>query len=58
MSLLVEVHEPGNQLDDYISRLNAILSQKAAGILQLQNRLVEFQKHLKDHEVFLFPSGH
>lgn len=58
MSLLVEVDQPGNQLDDYISRLNAILSQKAAGILQLQNRLVEFQSHLKDHEVFVFASGH
>ncbi|KAL3532441.1 hypothetical protein ACH5RR_005962 [Cinchona calisaya] len=58
MNLLVEVDQPGNQLDDYIARLNAILSHKAASILQLQNRLVEFQKHLKDHEVFVFPSGH
>lgn len=58
MNLLVEVDQPGNQLDDYISRLNAILSQKAAAILQLQNRLLEFQKHLKDQEVFVYPSRH
>ncbi|KAK6153633.1 hypothetical protein DH2020_013272 [Rehmannia glutinosa] len=30
MSLLVEADQPGNQLDDYVSRLNSILSQKAA----------------------------
>ncbi|KAK4410561.1 Kinesin-like protein KIN-13B [Sesamum angolense] len=28
MNLLVEADRPGNQLDDYISRLNSILSQK------------------------------
>ncbi|KAF5935170.1 hypothetical protein HYC85_026299 [Camellia sinensis] len=39
MNLLVEIDQPGNQLDDYISRLNAILSQKSAGILQLQSPL-------------------
>ncbi|KAI3835321.1 hypothetical protein MKW98_020437 [Papaver atlanticum] len=31
MKLLVEADQPGNQLDDYISRLNTILTQKAAG---------------------------
>ncbi|XP_047341166.1 kinesin-like protein KIN-13B [Impatiens glandulifera] len=51
MNLLVEADKPGNQLDDYISRLNAILSQKAAGVLQLQNRLARFQKRLKEHNV-------
>ncbi|PIN05906.1 Kinesin-like protein [Handroanthus impetiginosus] len=57
MNLLVEADQPGNQLDDYISRLNSILSQKAAGILQLQNRLAHFQKRLKDHNV-LVSSGY
>lgn len=57
MNLLVEADLPGNQLDDYISRLNAILSQKAAGILQLQNQLAHFQKRLKEHNV-LVSSGH
>ncbi|KAG8643526.1 hypothetical protein MANES_11G044733v8 [Manihot esculenta] len=33
MNLLVEADQPGNQLDDYITRLNTILSQKAAGKL-------------------------
>lgn len=58
MNLLVEIDQPGNQLDDYISRLNVILSQKAAGILQLQTRLTEFQKNLKSQEVLVFSSGH
>ncbi|KAA8523111.1 hypothetical protein F0562_009534 [Nyssa sinensis] len=57
MNLLVEIDQPGNQLDDYISRLNAILSQKAAGILQLQSRLAHFQRRLKEHNV-LVSSGH
>ncbi|KAK4789785.1 hypothetical protein SAY86_017089 [Trapa natans] len=53
MDLLVEADQPGNQLDDYITRLNAILSQKAAGIRQLQTRLSQFQKRLKDHNVLV-----
>ncbi|GMQ06549.1 hypothetical protein CsSME_00051090 [Camellia sinensis var. sinensis] len=53
MNLLVEIDQPGNQLDDYISRLNAILSQKSAGILQLQARLAHFQRHLKEYNVFV-----
>lgn len=53
MNLLVEADQPGNQLDDYISRLNAILSQKAAGILQLQNRLAHFQRRLREHNVLV-----
>ncbi|XAR66988.1 Plus-end-directed kinesin ATPase [Bertholletia excelsa] len=59
MNLLVEVDQPGSQLDDYIARLNAILSQKAAGILQLQTRLAHFQRLLKDHNVLISSSsGH
>ncbi|KAF2323357.1 hypothetical protein GH714_034829 [Hevea brasiliensis] len=58
MNLLVEADQPGNQLDDYITRLNAILSQKAAGILQLQNRLAHFQKLLKEHNVLVSSSGY
>ncbi|KAG5619162.1 hypothetical protein H5410_018986 [Solanum commersonii] len=53
MNLLVEADQPGNQLDNYISRLNAILSQKAAGILELQNQLAHFQKRLKEHNVLV-----
>ncbi|XP_031092341.1 kinesin-like protein KIN-13B [Ipomoea triloba] len=51
MNLLVEADQPGNQLDHYVSQLNAILSQKAAGILKLQNRLAQFQRLLKEHDV-------
>lgn len=53
MNLLVEADQPGNQLDDYVFRLNAILSQKAEGILQLQSRLAQFQRHLKEHNVLV-----
>ncbi|XP_074275978.1 kinesin-like protein KIN-13B [Silene latifolia] len=53
MNLLVEADEPGNQLDNYITRLNAILSQKAAGIVELQNRLANFQRRLKEHNVLV-----
>lgn len=53
MNLLVKADQPGNQLSDYVSRLNVILSQKAAGILQLQTRLAHFQKRLKEHNVLV-----
>ncbi|XP_047316958.1 kinesin-like protein KIN-13B [Impatiens glandulifera] len=56
MNLLVEADQPGNHLDDYISKLNSILSQKAAGIVQLQTQLARFQRRLKEHNV-LFSSG-
>ncbi|XP_023000333.1 kinesin-like protein KIN-13B [Cucurbita maxima] len=56
MNLLVEADQPGNHLDGYVSRLNSILSQKAAAIYQLQNHLVHFQKRLKEHNV-LIPSS-
>ncbi|EOA30013.1 hypothetical protein CARUB_v10013116mg [Capsella rubella] len=58
MNLLVEADQPGNQLDGYISRLNTILSQKAAGILQLQNRLAHFQKRLREHNVLVSTTGY
>jgi len=51
MNLLVEADQPGNQLDEYISKLNAILSQKAAGIFQLQTQLAQFQRRLKEYNV-------
>ncbi|XP_022730955.1 kinesin-like protein KIN-13B [Durio zibethinus] len=53
MNLLIEADQPGNQLDNYISKLNTILSQKAAGILQLQNRLAQFQKRLNEYNVLV-----
>lgn len=53
MNLLVEADQPGNQLDDYISKLNTILSQKAAGILQLQTQLAQFQRRLNEYNVFI-----
>ncbi|XP_044486991.1 kinesin-like protein KIN-13B [Mangifera indica] len=58
MNLLVEADQPGNQLDDYVARLNTILSQKAAGIMELQTRLVQFQRRLKEHNVLVSSSGY
>ncbi|KAK3041666.1 hypothetical protein RJ639_001476 [Escallonia herrerae] len=51
MNLLAQVDQPGNQLDDYLSRLTAILSQKAARISELKTRLGHFQRNLKDYKV-------
>ncbi|XP_077220031.1 ATP binding microtubule motor family protein [Tasmannia lanceolata] len=58
MKLLVEADQPGNQLDDYVSKLNTILSQKAAGILNLQTRLAHFQRRLNEHNVLVSSLGH
>ncbi|KAJ4708432.1 Kinesin-like protein [Melia azedarach] len=57
MNLLVEADQPGNQLDVYISKLNSILSKKATGILQLQNRLAQFQRHLNKYNVLVSSSN-
>ncbi|CAH1439280.1 unnamed protein product [Lactuca virosa] len=57
MNLLVEADKPGNQLDDYVAKLNTVLAQKAEAILQLQNRLAHFQKRLRDHNVLVSSSG-
>lgn len=54
----MEADQPGNELDNYVSRLNVILSQKAAGILKLQNRLAHFQRCLKQHNVLVSSSGY
>ncbi|KAL1804795.1 hypothetical protein ACET3Z_027863 [Daucus carota] len=51
MDLLVQVDNPGNQLDEYIHKLNVILSHKAAGIVQLQNRLGQFRSHLHEYNI-------
>lgn len=53
MNLLVEADQPGNHLHEYITKLNAILSQKATEILQLQNQLAQFQRHLNEHNVLV-----
>ncbi|KAK3164823.1 hypothetical protein QOZ80_1AG0025270 [Eleusine coracana subsp. coracana] len=53
MNLIGEADQPGNQLDDYIARLSGILSQKAAGIVDLQARLKQFQRRLSESNVLL-----
>jgi kinesin family protein 2/24 len=57
MKMLSEVDQPGNQIDKYISKLSDILSQKAAGILSLQNRLARFQRLLSDQNILACPDG-
>uniref|UniRef100_M8BKE2 Kinesin-like protein n=1 Tax=Aegilops tauschii TaxID=37682 RepID=M8BKE2_AEGTA len=54
MNLLDEADQPGNQLDDYVTRLSGILSQKAAGIVDLQDRLAQFQRRLNENSVLLY----
>ncbi|XP_052118224.1 kinesin-like protein KIN-13B isoform X2 [Arachis duranensis] len=48
MNLLVEADQPGN---------HTILSQKAAGILQLQTQLAQFQRRLNEYNVFMSPGN-
>jgi kinesin family member 2/24 len=54
MNLLGEADQPGNQLDDYITRLSGILAQKAAVVVDLQDRLEQFQRHLNENNVLLY----
>ncbi|XP_076889823.1 kinesin-like protein KIN-13B [Bidens hawaiensis] len=51
MCLLLEVDQPGNQLDNYIEKLNLLLSQKASVIQKLQTQLHNFQNHLEEYNV-------
>ncbi|KAG4145991.1 hypothetical protein ERO13_D05G130250v2 [Gossypium hirsutum] len=44
VNLLVEADRPGKQQDGYISRLNAIFSQKADDVVQLQTQIAHFEK--------------
>ncbi|URE17991.1 kinesin motor domain containing protein [Musa troglodytarum] len=53
MNLLDEAEQPGNQLDEYVSRLNAILSKKAAGIVSLQAQLAHFCRRLAEQNVLV-----
>ncbi|KAJ8471476.1 hypothetical protein OPV22_025819 [Ensete ventricosum] len=53
MNLLDEAEQPGNQLDEYVSRLNAILSKKAAGIVSLQAQLAHFRRRLSEQNVLV-----
>ncbi|KAJ3692209.1 hypothetical protein LUZ60_012559 [Juncus effusus] len=57
MKLLEEADQPGNQLDEYITRLNSILSKKATGIMNLQARLANFQHRLTENNVLVTPLG-
>ncbi|XP_022933751.1 kinesin-like protein KIN-13B [Cucurbita moschata] len=57
MNLLVEADQPGSHLDDYILKLNVILSQKATSIFQLQTQLAQFQKRLDEYNVLVAPSS-
>lgn len=55
--MLDEADQPGNQLDEYIPRLNSILMQKAAGIVNLQARLAHFHRSLTEHNVLVYSLG-
>ncbi|XP_074280970.1 kinesin-like protein KIN-13B [Silene latifolia] len=57
MNMIIEADQPGNQLDDYVSKLNSILSQKAAGILKLQTKLANFKRRLNEHNVLVSTCG-
>ncbi|XP_031497627.2 kinesin-like protein KIN-13A isoform X2 [Nymphaea colorata] len=51
MKLLSEVDQPGSLIENYVSRLNFVLSRKVAGLVSLQARLARFQHRLKEQEI-------
>ncbi|XP_065048060.1 kinesin-like protein KIN-13B [Musa acuminata AAA Group] len=53
MNLLDEAEQSGNQLDEYVSRLTAIVSKKAAGIGSLQAQLSHFRRRLAEQNVLV-----
>nr|TKW21625.1 hypothetical protein SEVIR_4G131600v2 [Setaria viridis] len=53
MKLLEEADQPGNQLDEYITRMSFIISKKAAGLMNLQARLARFQQCLSEQNVLV-----
>nr|CAB3470557.1 unnamed protein product [Digitaria exilis] len=57
MKLLEEADQPGNQLDEYITKMNFIISKKAAGLMNLQARLARFQQCLSEQNVLVNQSG-
>lgn len=57
MKLLEEADQPGNQLDEYITRMSFIISKKAAGLMNLQARLARFQQCLSEQNVLVNQSG-
>ncbi|CAL5047983.1 unnamed protein product [Urochloa decumbens] len=57
MKLLEEADQPGNQLDEYITRMNFIISKKAVGLMNLQARLARFQQCLSEQNVLVNQSA-
>ena len=50
MRLLVEVDQPGSQINRYVSQLSKLLSKKAKGLMDLQARVARFQQLMQDQE--------
>lgn len=46
MALLSEVDQPGSAIDSYVDRLGRILEYKARGLIELQEKLVQFKGRL------------
>ena len=51
MALLQQVETPGSHIDDYVTGLTAILEQRMRAVQDLQDRVVTFQRHLKEEEI-------
>lgn len=51
MKLLSEVDQPGSLIENYVGRLNFVLSRKVAGLVSLQARMARFQHRLKEQEI-------
>ena len=52
MKLLTEVDQPGSQINRYVSQLSELLSKKARGLMDLQERVARFQQLMQEEESF------
>ncbi len=50
MELLKRFDTNGHTVDEYVDRLDDLLSRKVAGINELKHKLAMFKKHLKQEE--------
>jgi kinesin family protein 2/24 len=51
MQELNNVDQPGSSIEDYVRKLDELLSRKQQKITELRNRLAQFQSYLKEEEI-------
>eukprot|EP00958_Prasinococcus_capsulatus_P005961 scaffold569_cov408-Prasinococcus_capsulatus_cf.AAC.55 len=51
MAILAEGEQPGGTIEEYATKLSILLEKRAASISELQQRLCDFQRHLREEEI-------